>query len=148
MRVLSTISWLCVMFFGSTFFFVKIASLFLNSRVCFIVSGLVIHVPERFLDVLVGELCPSKQFFSHLARSDGSLCNGPLFALVKNLALSWTRTRNTVLPHRSVINGPTHPTRPRAHCPGTGSNILALPLLTRVFSACLYIDICHLQMSK
>ena len=73
------------MFFGSIFI-VKIACLLLNSRVCFIVSGLVI--PERFLDGLVRELCPSQQSFSHLARCDDSLCNEPPFALVKNLAVS------------------------------------------------------------
>ena len=120
-------------------FFIKIACLLLNSHVCFIVSGLVI--PERFLDGLVGDLCPSQQSFSHLARCDGYLCNEPPLALAENLALSWTRTRNTVLPHRSNINGPTHPIGPRAHCPGTESNNLALPRLIRVFSACLYFDI-------
>ena len=93
MRVLSTISWLCVMFFESIFI-VKIACLLLNSRVCFIGSGL--DTPERFLDGLVGKLCPSEQSFSHLARCDGSLCNEPPFALVKNPALSWTWTCNTV----------------------------------------------------
>ena len=72
----------------------------------FIVSGLV--QPERFLDGLVGELCPSQLSFSHLAWCDGSLCNEPPFALVKNLALSWTRTRNTVTNFYSATSQKHH----------------------------------------
>ena len=101
----STISWLCIRVFGSIFI-VKIACLLLNSRVCFIVSGLVI--PERFLDGLVGKLCPSHQSVSHLARCDDSLFNEPPFAFVNNFALSWSRTHNTVTNFYSATSQKHH----------------------------------------
>ena len=89
-------------------FIVKITCLLLNLRGRFIVSGLVIS--ERFLDGLIGELCPSQQSFSHLARCDVSLCNEPPFALVhvKNLAHSWSRTRNTVTNFYSATSQKHH----------------------------------------
>ena len=69
----------------------------------FIVSGLVIS--ERFLDGLVGKLCPSQGFQSF---GYGSLCKEPQFTSVKNLALTWTRTRNTVTNFYSATSQKHH----------------------------------------